>query len=141
MNRKIKKTAVLGSGIMGSRIACHFANIGVEVLLLDIPPRELNAKEQAKGLSLDHPAVRNRLVNEYLQGAIKGRPAALFVKDSAKLISTGNLSKSVMYYPPLCNLIHGPLSTNSFSIDKFYSLLFLVMIYDVTIKKLPLVGC
>jgi 3-hydroxyacyl-CoA dehydrogenase len=88
--RSIKKVAVLGSGVMGSRIACHFANIGVEVLLLDIVPRELNAKEQAKGLSLAHPAVRNRLVNEALTAALKGRPAPLYVKDSAALIKTGN---------------------------------------------------
>ena len=54
MNRKITKVAVLGSGIMGSRIACHFANIGVEVLLLDIAPKELTAEEQAKGLALTH---------------------------------------------------------------------------------------
>ena len=53
MNRSIKKVAILGSGIMGSRIACHFANIGVEVLLLDIVPKELNAAEQAKGLTLE----------------------------------------------------------------------------------------
>ncbi|RMG27046.1 MAG: 3-hydroxyacyl-CoA dehydrogenase/enoyl-CoA hydratase family protein, partial [Bacteroidetes bacterium] len=88
--RHIRKAAVLGSGVMGSRIACHLANVGVEVLLLDIPPKELTPKEAAKGLSLEHPAVRNRIVNEHLQAAIKGRPAALFVKDSAKLIQTGN---------------------------------------------------
>ena len=63
MKRNIRKVAVLGSGVMGSRIACHFANIGVEVLLLDIIPRELNEKETAKGLSLQSPAVRNRIVN------------------------------------------------------------------------------
>lgn len=88
--RSIKKVAVLGSGVMGSRIACHFANIGVEVLLLDIAPRELNAKEEAKGLSLDHPAVKNRLVNDSLKAAVKGKPAALYHVDSASLISTGN---------------------------------------------------
>ncbi|MEM7368829.1 MAG: 3-hydroxyacyl-CoA dehydrogenase/enoyl-CoA hydratase family protein [Bacteroidota bacterium] len=88
--RSIKKVAVLGSGVMGSRIACHFANIGVEVLLLDIIPRELTPKEEAKGLTLDHPAVRNRLVNNALTAAIKGKPAALYTKRSAKLISTGN---------------------------------------------------
>ena len=88
--RSIKKVAVLGSGVMGSRIACHFANIGVEVLLLDIIPRELAPKEKAKGLTMDHPAVRNRLVNTALQAAIKGRPAPLYVKDSASLITTGN---------------------------------------------------
>ena len=68
MKRVIKKVAVLGSGIMGSRIACHFANIGVEVLLLDIVPKELNQKEKDKGLTLDKPAVRNRIVISTLLG-------------------------------------------------------------------------
>ncbi|MDW3649914.1 MAG: 3-hydroxyacyl-CoA dehydrogenase/enoyl-CoA hydratase family protein [Bacteroidia bacterium] len=89
-HRSIKKVAVLGSGVMGSRIACHFANIGVEVLLLDIVPRELDPKEAAKGLTLEHPAVRNRIVNSSLMGAIKGRPASLYDKASAGLIKTGN---------------------------------------------------
>ena len=90
LNRTIHKVAVLGSGVMGSRIACHFANIGVEVLLLDIVPRELNAKETAKGLSLEHPMVRNRIVNSSLQAAIKGSPSPLYAKSDAKLIQTGN---------------------------------------------------
>ena len=89
-HRAISKVAVLGSGIMGSRIACHFANAGVQVLLLDIVPRELDAKEKAKGLSLDHPAVRNRLVNSALQTAIKGKPAPLYDKAYASRIQTGN---------------------------------------------------
>ena len=63
MNRIIKKVAVLGSGVMGSRIACHFAGIGLPVLLLDIAPKELTAAESAKKLTLEHPAVRNRIVN------------------------------------------------------------------------------
>ncbi len=88
--RSIKQVAVLGSGVMGSRIACHFANIGVKVLLLDIVPRELTDKEQAKSLSLEHPAVRNRLVNEALTAAVKGKPAALYDAADAKLITTGN---------------------------------------------------
>ena len=66
MNRKIRKVAVLGSGVMGSAIACHFANIGCNVLLLDMVPRELNAAEQKKGLTLEDKAVRNRLVNDFL---------------------------------------------------------------------------
>ena len=65
--RRIKKVAIIGSGIMGSGIACHFANIGVDVLLLDIVPRELNDKEKAAGLTLDHKTVRNRLVNDALR--------------------------------------------------------------------------
>jgi 3-hydroxyacyl-CoA dehydrogenase len=71
MKRTIKKVAVLGSGIMGSRIACHFANIGLEVLLLDIAPKELTPEEQAKGLNLEHPAVRNKIVNAALETAVK----------------------------------------------------------------------
>ena len=61
--RKINKIAVLGSGVMGSRIACHFANIGLEVILLDIAPRELDTNETTKGLTLEHKAVKNRIVN------------------------------------------------------------------------------
>lgn len=88
--RSIKKVAVLGSGIMGSRIACHFANIGVEVLLIDIVPRELNDAEKAKGLSLEDKVVRNRIVNDALQTAVKSKPAPLYDVKSASLISTGN---------------------------------------------------
>ena len=67
--RIIRKVAVIGSGIMGSGIACHFANIGVDVLLLDIVPRELNDKEKAKGLTLEDNVVRNRMVNDALKAA------------------------------------------------------------------------
>ena len=74
MKRTIKKVAVIGSGIMGSGIACHFANIGVEVLLLDIVPRELTEIETKKGLTLESKVVRNRLVNEHLMNALKSKP-------------------------------------------------------------------
>jgi 3-hydroxyacyl-CoA dehydrogenase len=90
MKRTIKKVAVLGSGVMGSRIACHFANIGVEVLLLDIVPREPNDAEKAKGLTTEHKAVRNRIVNDALQFAIKSNPAPLYKKSFADRISIGN---------------------------------------------------
>ncbi|MCB0397228.1 MAG: enoyl-CoA hydratase/isomerase family protein [Flavobacteriales bacterium] len=90
MKRMIKKVAVLGSGVMGSRIACHFANIGVEVLLLDIVPREVNDAEKAKGLTLESPAVRNRIVNEALQFALKSNPSPIYRKSYASRISTGN---------------------------------------------------
>ena len=90
MNRKIRKVAILGSGIMGSRIACHFANIGVQVLLLDIIPRELNDKEKAKGLSLEDKSVRNRIVNEALANTVKSKPKALFSKSFQSRIETGN---------------------------------------------------
>lgn len=88
--RRIKKVAILGSGVMGSRIACHFANIGVQVLLLDIVPRELNDKESAKNLTLEDKSVRNRIVNEALAFSIKSNPSPLYKKSEAHLISTGN---------------------------------------------------
>ena len=76
--------AVIGSGIMGSGIACHFANIGVEVLLLDIAPNELNEKEKAKGFGLNDAAVRNRIVDTNLLQAIKSNPAPLYHADFKK---------------------------------------------------------
>lgn len=90
MNRTIKKVAVLGSGVMGSRIACHFANIGVEVVLLDIVPRELNEVEQKKGASLEDKAVRNRIVNDALTFALKSNPSPIYKKEFASRITTGN---------------------------------------------------
>ena len=95
MNRSIKKVAVLGSGIMGSRIACHFANIGVEVLLLDMVPRELNAAESAKGLSTDHPMVRNRIVTESFQNTLKGSPAPLYNAKFASRVRLGNFDDNL----------------------------------------------
>tara|TARA_R110002050_G_scaffold24240_3_gene64815 strand:- start:205 stop:2595 length:2391 start_codon:yes stop_codon:yes gene_type:complete len=95
MNKHIKKVAVIGSGIMGSGIACHFANIGVEVLLLDIIPRELNDKEKAKGLTLEDKVVRNRLVNDSLAAALKSKPSPIYHQKFAQRISTGNLEDDI----------------------------------------------
>ena len=93
--RRIKKVAVIGSGIMGSGIACHFANIGVEVLLLDIVPFSLSEKEKAKGLTLQDNAVRNRLVNDALNASIKSKPAPLYNLKFADRITTGNLDDDI----------------------------------------------
>jgi 3-hydroxyacyl-CoA dehydrogenase len=95
MNRIIKKVAILGSGVMGSRIACLFAGIGVPTLLLDIAPKELTPAESAKKLTLDHPAVRNRIVNEALAAAIKSNPSPLYTKDVAMRITTGNFTDNM----------------------------------------------
>jgi len=95
MKRRINKVAVIGSGIMGSGIACHFANIGVEVLLLDIVPRELNEKEKKKGLSLDDKVVRNRIVNDSLQESVKSKPSPIYHKDFVNRIETGNLQDDI----------------------------------------------
>ena len=84
--RNIRKVAVLGSGVMGSRIACHFANTGAEVLLLDIAPKEGTDSTSAKA-SAD---AKNKIVNDALSAAIKSSPAPLYDARFAKRISTGN---------------------------------------------------
>lgn len=93
--RRIKKVAIIGSGIMGSGIACHFANIGVDVLLLDIIPRELNEKEKAKGLTLEDKIVRNRLVNDALNASLKSKPSPIYHSKFANRITTGNLDDDI----------------------------------------------
>jgi len=82
MKRTIKKVAILGSGVMGSRIACHFAGIGVQVLLLDIVPKEAAESKDKK--------LRNKIVNDSLQAAIKSNPSPVFYKDVVKKVTTGN---------------------------------------------------
>jgi len=95
MKRTIKKVAVLGSGVMGSRIACHFANIGVQVLLLDIVPKEPNDAEKASGKTLENLAVRNRIVNDALQTALKSNPSPIYRQSFAKRITTGNFDDNM----------------------------------------------
>ena len=84
MSRRIKKVAVLGSGVMGSGIACHFANIGLDVIMLDIVPFDLKEEEK------NNPVARNRIVNGALKAALKAKPAALYDKAFASRIQTGN---------------------------------------------------
>jgi 3-hydroxyacyl-CoA dehydrogenase len=91
MEYAINRVAVIGAGTMGAAIAAHLANVGIPAYLLDIVPRELTAKEEAKGLTLDHPAVRNRIVNEGWERCVKARPANLFAKDVAGRVTLGNL--------------------------------------------------
>src|SRR5258706_10705889 len=92
MNRTIKKVAVLGSGIMGSRIACHFANIGCEEMLLDIAPKELTDDEKKKNLTLDHPTAKNRIVQSSFDATMKSNPASLFTKKFASRVKLGNFT-------------------------------------------------
>ncbi len=75
MNRAIRKVAVIGSGVMGSRIAAHFAGIGVQVLLLDIPAKEGD---------------RNKIVNDAYTAMLKSKPSAVYTKSVASLVKTGN---------------------------------------------------
>ena len=85
MQRRIRKVAVLGSGVMGSGIAAHFANIGCEVLMLDILPRDLKDEDK------DRPAARNRIADGALKAALKNKLNPLYKKDFARRITTGNL--------------------------------------------------
>jgi len=87
MKRVIKKVAVLGSGVMGSRIACHFAGIGIPVLLLDIVPKDTPADAK--------PALKNKIVNDALAAAIKSNPSPVFTKDVVKKITTGNFDDNM----------------------------------------------
>ena len=92
MKRFIRKVAVLGSGVMGSAIACHFANIGCQTLLLDIVPKELTDEEKAKGLTLDSKVVRNRIVQSSFDRSIKSNPSPLYNKKFASRITLGNFT-------------------------------------------------
>ncbi|MFO0321874.1 MAG: 3-hydroxyacyl-CoA dehydrogenase/enoyl-CoA hydratase family protein [Bacteroidota bacterium] len=90
MKKNIQKVAVLGSGVMGSRIACHFANAGCRVILLDIVPKTLTDIETAKGLTLEKKSVRNRIANDALQIALKSNPSPIYKKEFATRIEIGN---------------------------------------------------
>lgn len=86
MTRRIKNVVVLGSGVMGSGIACHLANIGLDILMLDILPKDLNEKAAA------NPAFRNSIATAALTNAIKSKPAPLYDIDFASRITTGNFT-------------------------------------------------
>ncbi len=94
-NRTIRRVAVLGSGIMGSRIAAHFANIGADVLLLDIVPKEPTPAEQARALTTDSPAVRNRIVSDAFQAMLKASPASLYSPTFASRVKLGNFDDNL----------------------------------------------
>jgi 3-hydroxyacyl-CoA dehydrogenase len=91
LSRPIRRVGVIGAGIMGSRIALHFANIGVPTVLLDRVPEELTAEEVAKGLSLEHPAIRNRIVRESFNAAVEAKPSPVYAKRYIERVRLGNL--------------------------------------------------
>src|ERR1700723_1367208 len=97
MKRRIEKVAVLGAGTMGARIAAHMANAGIPCYLLDIVPPELNADEKRKGLTLESPAVRNRIVLAGLEGAKKSKPAAFVTPEAARLVTPGNFDDNIAW--------------------------------------------
>jgi len=90
MKKNINRVAIIGSGVMGSGIACHFANIGINVLLLDIVPSELNDKEKQLGLTLYDKKVKNRIVSQMFQRYIKSKPSPIYHKNFSSRIKLGN---------------------------------------------------
>ncbi len=92
MSTTIGRVAVLGAGTMGAAIAGHCANAGIPVYLLDIAPTELTPEEERRGLALESPAVRNRIVRAGFDRMVKARPANLFSASTAQLITTGNFA-------------------------------------------------
>lgn len=90
MKRSIKRAAVLGSGVMGSGIAAHLANVGIPVLMLDIVPKELTKEEEKQGLTLEDKRVRNRLAANSKQALLKQKPSPITSKTSLDLIDIGN---------------------------------------------------
>jgi 3-hydroxyacyl-CoA dehydrogenase len=97
VKRRIERAAVLGAGTMGARIAAHLANAGIPCYLLDIVPTSLTHAEQSKGLTLESPAVRNRIVLTGFEAARKSRPAAFFTPDNARLVTPGNLEDNIAW--------------------------------------------
>lgn len=89
VNRKIRKAVVLGSGVMGSRIACHFANVGLKVLLLDIVPNNLTDEQKTK------KAARNSIVDGSLAGVVKSNPSPIYDKQFLSRITTGNFEDNM----------------------------------------------
>lgn len=91
MKYQFHRCVVIGSGTMGAAIAAHLANAGVPVTMLDIVPNKLLPDEEQKGLTLKDKVVRNRIVQQGLERAIKSRPASFFTSETPSLVSLGNL--------------------------------------------------
>ena len=91
MSYAINRVVVIGSGTMGGGIAAQVANAGIAVYLLDIAPQELTPAEEQRGLNIDHPQVRNRIVTASLERLKKSKPSAFFSPEAAELVTIGNL--------------------------------------------------
>ncbi|MDH5638205.1 MAG: 3-hydroxyacyl-CoA dehydrogenase/enoyl-CoA hydratase family protein [Nitrospinota bacterium] len=93
--KRIDNVAVLGAGVMGSAIAAHLANSGLDVVLLDMAPPKLTEDETAKGLTLDSPQVRDRFVNKGLAACAKASPASFYSLGLVSRIETGNFDDDI----------------------------------------------
>src|SRR5690625_1930742 len=91
MKHSINRAAVLGSGVMGSGIAAHLANVGIPTIMLDIAPRELTKAEEQQDLTLEDKAVRNRMAAQSKKALLKQKPSPITTKESLDLIEVGNM--------------------------------------------------
>lgn len=85
MIRKIRKAAVIGSGIMGGGIAALLASAGIKTLLLDILPPDLKNEEK------NDAAARNRIVKTGMEAALRSSPPLFMTEKDAAIIEIGNL--------------------------------------------------
>ena len=97
MRKRIRKAAVLGAGVMGSTIAAHMANVGIDVYLMDIVPPELDAQDIKKGLTSESPAFRNKFAQAGINNALRASPAAFYIPENSKLITPGNFDDHLTY--------------------------------------------
>src|SRR5690625_2683433 len=95
MKYSIKRAAVIGSGVMGSSIAAHLGNVGIETIMLDVVPQELTTDEKKKGLTMEDQVVRNRIATQGKQSLLKQKPSPLTTKASLDLIEVGNLTDDI----------------------------------------------
>ena len=91
MARKIKKAGVIGAGVMGATIAAHFANGGIETILLDIIPVDLTEEDRKKGFTKESMDFRNKLARKGIDSALTSSPASFFLPENARLITIGNM--------------------------------------------------
>jgi 3-hydroxyacyl-CoA dehydrogenase len=105
--REIRKAAVLGAGVMGSRIAALLAGVDVPTYLLDIVPKELDEQDVKKGLTKESPEFRNKLAKMGIQNTIGARPPAMFVPADAKLITPGNFDDHLQWLSDVDWIIEG----------------------------------
>lgn len=97
MEKRIKKAAVIGAGVMGAGIAAHLANVGIPTYMLDIVPKSLTPEEEKKGLTLQDSTVRNRLAANSKKALLKAKPAHLYQKENEELITVGNTEDHIHY--------------------------------------------
>jgi 3-hydroxyacyl-CoA dehydrogenase len=95
MNKRIRTAGVIGAGVMGAAIAAQMANVGIEVILLDIVPSELTKDDERKGYTEESKEFRNKFTKNGLDTALKSKPASFYLPENSKLITIGNMEDDI----------------------------------------------